>query len=91
MLFGLKLEELELVNEDDAGGDGEAIPVIIAECIAYFTMNEAHIKEQGIFRKAPREDDVKEMERKLIAKDFEFLRSHEDPHVIAGTGGGLVG
>jgi hypothetical protein len=50
------------------------IPKIIEELIGYFKFSEVHLKEQGIFRKVPRVDDVKEMEKHLVLKDYEYIR-----------------
>jgi len=50
------------------------IPRIIEELIGYFKFSEEHLKEQGIFRKVPRVDDVKEMEKHLMLKDYEYIR-----------------
>ncbi|KAL4494072.1 hypothetical protein ABPG72_016028 [Tetrahymena utriculariae] len=74
-LFGLGLDDLELNDQQ--------IPKIIIEFINYFKDVESHIKEPGIFRKAPREDDIKEMESQILNKNYDFIQNHEDPHVVA--------
>lgn len=58
-IFGVRLEELEISQTT-------LIPRIIEELIGYFKFSEEHLKEQGIFRKVPRVDDVKEMEKHLL-------------------------
>lgn len=72
-LFGLSLCDLEVCENTAAEKAGFQLPKVIAEFIAYFTQNEIHIQEQGIFRKAPRTSEIQEMEEKLIAKDYAFL------------------
>lgn len=59
------------------------IPKIIVEAVNYFKLNEDHLKEQGIFRKAPREYDINELEKELIKKNYNAMSSCDDPHVVA--------
>ena len=76
-LFGLSLDDMEL-HED------KQIPVVIVELINYFKSSNEHLDEQGIFRKAPREYDIKELEKQLILKNYKALDLCDDPHIVAG-------